>query len=342
MKADEKPSRAVRIVVSMGDPYGIGPEICQKMAADTRWRAETGAAVTVVGSLECLRRAARICGTESRMQRAGEPVTATSAIGVIETGVPVEYDDGPAGPVETGGKAGISYIERAFREVEAGRADALVTCPISKEALSAAGSGCPGHTEMLGSLSGCEDRPVMMMAGKSLRIAFVTTHMALADLPGAINTEKVIYTARVFVKALRRYFDVENVKTALCALNPHAGDGGRFGREEIDILRPAIDALRGEGIDIEGPLPADTVFYKASRGRYNGVVALYHDQGMIPVKMQGPSEVVNITLGLPLIRTSPAHGTAYDIAGKGVANPESLKEAIRMAVRMAGRDGLKG
>ncbi len=338
MSPPESSSQPARIVVSMGDPCGIGPELCYKLVADREWRARLGAAMTIVGSRDVLLRAARRCGMGSDPGYARGQVTGGGQVGVIDPEVFDPALAGAAGPGAAGGGASVAYIERAFSEIVAGRADALVTCPVSKQALDAAGCPHPGHTEMLGELAGGDCNPVMMMTSKRLRVAFVTTHLPFRELAGVLSREKVVDTVRIFADALDRYFAVRPVKMALCALNPHAGDGGRFGDEEERILVPALESLAEQGIGAEGPVPADSVFYKALEGRYNGVVALYHDQGMIPVKMHGPGTVVNVTIGLPIIRASPAHGTAYDIAGKGIADPESLKNAVCTAVAMAERD----
>lgn len=333
MNRTEKPERPARIVVSMGDPCGVGPELCLKAAADIRWRERLGAAITVAGSIQVLDAFASRCGLENHFKTVHEPASEPGSVSVIETDS-LKGAAAPPGPGPVSGEASIGYIERGVSEVLSGRADAIVTCPISKQALSEAGCPDPGHTEMLGRLSGSGSEPVMMMQSRRLRVAFVTTHLALRDLPGAVTAEKVEHTVKVFADALERYFSGNSGKIAVCALNPHAGDGGRFGTEEQDVLAPALDRLREQGLDIEGPLPADSLFYKALESRYRGVTALYHDQGMIPVKIDGPAEAVNITIGLPLIRTSPAHGTAFDIAGRGVADPASFKNAVSTAAMM--------
>ncbi len=328
--------KTVRIVLSMGDPAGIGPELCLKLAEDYAWRETTGAAITIVGSECVLNQAAQSCGIDCHLKSVSKPVLHPGSVALIDG---AEESGGGAcaapGPTKAGGEASVKYIRNAASNVLAGNAEALVTCPVNKKALSLAGCGYPGHTELLGELAGAENEPVMMMTGSNLRVAFVTTHMAIKDLPQAITTEKVVYTTKVFSAALRKYFDTAFEKIALCAFNPHAGDGGRFGDEEKKVLAPALKQLRKSGINIMGPLPADTLFYKALKNEYNGVVALYHDQGMIPVKMPGTGGIVNVTIGLPLIRTSPAHGTAYDIAGKGIADAESLKNAVITAADMA-------
>ncbi len=323
------------IIVTMGDPLGIGPELCLKILNDKKWVGNSGAAITICGSLRLLDELASSKDIKIKPECVKTPVSEKGRIAVLDMDV---IDPGPvkepAVPTPEGGKASVKFIERAVREVMSGRADAIATGPISKEALKLAGCKHPGHTEMLGELCGAHRRPVMMMLSDPLRVAFVTTHLAVKNIPGSLTTGKIFHAARTFAEALEKYFGKNSQDIALCALNPHAGDGGRFGDEERMILKPAIDKLHQSGIGIQGPLPADTLFYKAAQGMYSGVVAIYHDQGMIPVKMLGLGKAVNVTLGLPLIRTSPAHGTAYDIAGQYKADPESMKNAIRTALNM--------
>ncbi len=320
MNGPGEQKRLVRLVISMGDPCGIGPEVCLRALASEEIAPDT--ALTAVGSLRVLEETARRIGAEPP----GEAAV-------------LDLDNFPKAmlsehrPTAEGGEASLEYIERAVQEVMAGRADAVVTCPISKEAIGAAGSPYAGHTELLGALTGAE-RPVMLLLKGALRVALATTHLALRDVPEALTVEGIAHTGKVLGDALGRYFAVAHPRIAVCALNPHAGDGGRFGDEEERIIAPASAQIRENGFAVSGPLPADTLFAKALADRFDGVVAMYHDQGMIPVKLSGLAEVVNVTLGLPIVRTSPGHGTAYDIAGRGVAEESSTVEAIRTAAAM--------
>jgi 4-hydroxythreonine-4-phosphate dehydrogenase len=214
-----------------------------------------------------------------------------------------------------------------------GGADGMATAPISKEAMNKAGHRYPGHTELLAALAGAE-RVVMMLAGSRLRVSLVTIHEALADVPPLVTYERVLETIRITHRDVNRYF-VRNPRIAVLALNPHCGEGGMFGDEETRIIAPAIRAACMEGIDAVGPLSADTLFHFAAQGEYDVVVCMYHDQGLIPLKLLHFDDGVNVTLGLPIIRTSVDHGTAYDLAGTGRASAESMKAAIRMAANMA-------
>jgi len=304
----------------MGDPCGIGPEVCVK--ALTGGRAPAGAVATVVGSRRVLDFAARLAGTV--------PLAEAAVLDMDNFPLERLADRRPSAE---SGRASLDYIERAVAEVRAGRADALVTGPISKEAIGAAGSPYPGHTEMLAVLAG-SGRPVMTLLSGELRVAFATTHLALREVPRVLTVEAIAHAGKVLGDALRRYFCVSAPRLAVCALNPHASDGGRFGDEEARLIAPAVSLIRQAGLDVSGPLPSDTLFAKARAGDYDGVVALYHDQGMIPIKLSGVGGVVNVTLGLPLVRTSVGHGTAYDIAGTGRADERSMLEAIRTAAAM--------
>jgi 4-hydroxythreonine-4-phosphate dehydrogenase len=294
----------LRVLITMGDPGGVGPELCARLLSGLPPAPDVGLAV----------------------------VGARSVLGPVQ-GEVIDLDNVPPeargvhAPTAAGGRASIEYIEWAVREAMAGRADAVVTCPISKEAIGAAGSPHAGHTEMLGALTGSA-RPVMLLVRGSLRVAFVTTHAALRDVPERLTSDGIVLTASTLAGALRTDFGVADPRLAVCALNPHAGDGGRFGDEEARIIRPAVETLRQEGIEASGPHPSDTLFERALAGAWDGVIAMYHDQGMIPIKLGGLGEVVNVTLGLPIVRTSPGHGTAYDIAGTGAADAASLLAAV--------------
>jgi 4-hydroxythreonine-4-phosphate dehydrogenase len=225
----------------------------------------------------------------------------------------------------------------AVADVRAGRAAAVVTNPISKEALYRTGFRHPGHTEFLAELSGIEDDPVMLLAGPQLRVVPVTIHLPLREVVEKLSAPAIVHAARVTHAALVRDFGVATPVIAVAGLNPHAGEGGALGREDIEIVTPAVAALRREGIDARGPLAADTMFHAAARLGYDAALCMYHDQALIPVKTLDFDAAVNVTLGLPFIRTSPDHGTAFDIAGSGLARPDSLIAALKLAAEMAAR-----
>jgi 4-hydroxythreonine-4-phosphate dehydrogenase len=229
----------------------------------------------------------------------------------------------------------IRSIERAIGFAISGAASAIATPPISKKALyDGANFPYPGHTEFLAALGGV-DRSVMMLASDELRVVPVTIHIQLAQVPAALTSELIVDTGRIVAAALRRDFGLNTPRLAVAGLNPHAGEKGAMGREDIEVVAPAVERLRAEGVDVVGPLPADTMFHAAARARYDAALCMYHDQALIPIKTLAFDKGVNVTLGLPFIRTSPDHGVAYDIAGQGKADPTSMIEAIKLAARLA-------
>jgi 4-hydroxythreonine-4-phosphate dehydrogenase len=244
---------------------------------------------------------------------------------------------GPGRPDPADAPLVIRAIETAVADVRAGRAAAIVTNPINKDALYRAGFRHPGHTEFLAELAGIRDAPVMMLAGPQLRVVPVTIHLALREAVEKLSAPAIVHAARVTHTALVRDFGVATPVIAIAGLNPHAGEGGALGREDIEIVAPAIAALRQEGIDARGPLAADTMFHAAARRGYDAALCMYHDQALIPVKTLDFDAAVNVTLGLPFVRTSPDHGTAFDIAGSGSARPDSLMAALKLAATMAER-----
>lgn len=267
------------------------------------------------------------------------------AAGTFDSALPVAPLAAAMSPVpgraDASNAAGtIEAIERGVADVMGGRSAGLVTAPISKKPLYDAGFLFPGHTEFLGHLAqvhtGRPARAVMMLAGPLLRTVPLTVHIPLTAVAQSIDRGLILDTAETVLRELRSRFAIASPRLAVAGLNPHAGEGGAMGREEIEIIAPAIDALRARGHLVTGPLPADTMFHEAARRGYDAVLCMYHDQALIPVKTIGFDDTVNVTLGLPFIRTSPDHGTAYDIAGTGRARPESLIAAIRMAASMAG------
>ncbi|KMO31668.1 4-hydroxythreonine-4-phosphate dehydrogenase [Methylobacterium variabile] len=324
------------VAITMGDASGIGPEIIMKALA----LPEVAALCRplVVGDAERLREAGRIVGSGLSVRSIASPEEAVHADGQVECVdlrlIPPGHPFGRVSPVS--GEAAFRYIERAVQIVQAGHAAAICTAPLSKEALHAAGHRYPGHTELLAELTGTPEVSMMLVSPK-LRVIHVTTHIGLIDAieriePGLV--ERVIGRAHdTLVKA-----GIDDPRIGVCGINPHAGENGLFGRgEEGEKIAPAVEACRARGWRVEGPLPADTLFFLAGRGDYDIVVAMYHDQGHGPIKVLGLESGVNITVGLPVIRTSVDHGTAFDIAGKGIADAGSLVEALRQAVDLAPR-----
>ena len=307
-----------RLVVSAGDPAGIGPEVTVRALA--RPEVASVADVAVAGDPAQLRRTAAELGLPApeRIEAAG------SADGVR-----------PGELSATGGAAAAAAVRHAVERIQAGAYDALVTAPINKEALRLAGHGWPGHTEMLAELTGAAEVR-MLLVTERLRVVHVTTHRSLRSAIDAATRERVRRTIELGAEGARR-LGVERPRVAVAGLNPHAGEGGLFGEEDLREIAPAVEDARGAGIDASGPWPADTLFWRASRGEFDVVVAMYHDQGHIAVKLGGFDEGVNVTLGLPFPRTSVDHGTAFDIAGRGVARWQSMAAAIRTAIRLVER-----
>jgi len=324
------------IAITMGDPCGVGPEIIVK--ALTHPDCAAGCVPVVIGDPGALQRALTTCGSplkiveiatleQARQVATGQiPLLPLSKLAAID----LQYGQ----PTIASGDAVFSYICAAARFCLDGQVAAMVTAPINKEAMHRAGHDYPGHTELLAELCGT-DNFVMMLAGDVLRVSLVTIHEALQDVPRLVTFEQVLKTIRITAVGVARLTGTQAPKLAVLALNPHCGEGGKFGAQETEVVAPAIQAARREGIDAIGPLSADTLFHFAQQGAYDGVVAMYHDQGLIPLKMLHFDDGVNITLGLPIIRTSVDHGTAYDLAGTGRASERSMLAAIRMAVQMA-------
>lgn len=324
------------IVITMGDPSGIGPEIIMKALAKPD--IHKICKPVVVGDARRLEKAGKIVGSTLKIQAIDtveEAKFSTDTVNCID--LKLVPDDHPFGVVSPlSGEAAYRYIERAAEIVSSGKAQAICTAPISKEALHDAGHKFPGHTELLAHLTNTPEVSMMLVSPK-LRVIHVTTHIGLIDAIAKIEpglVERVITRGHdVLIKR-----GIENPKIAVCAINPHAGENGLFGYgEEEEKIVPAIKNCQAKGWNVVGPLPGDTLFYLAGRGDYDMVVAMYHDQGHIPVKVLGLEEGVNITVGLPVIRTSVDHGTAFDIAGTGVADERSLVEALRQAVDLAPR-----
>ncbi|MEL6184370.1 MAG: 4-hydroxythreonine-4-phosphate dehydrogenase PdxA, partial [Myxococcota bacterium] len=294
--------------------------------------------MVVFGDVEVLRRAAREAAPGVTVVEVSSASAAFQEHRSRELPVvPVSSIDDAAfdwgHPVDASDRAQVQYIRGAFDAVSNGDADALVTAPVNKVSMRRAGVDFPGHTEMLAELSRAGP-PVMMLAGPTLKVVPLTTHVPLAEVAALIDEEKVGHGIRVTHDAFRRYFGPSSPRIAVAGLNPHAGDGGLFGDEEDRVIRPAIEKARAQGIEVDGPLPGDSVFHRAKTGEYDVVIGMYHDQALIPLKLLDFDHAVNVTLGLPIIRTSVDHGTAYDIAGRGVAAASSMIAALRLAGRM--------
>ena len=327
------------LALSLGDPAGIGPEIVVKAWAALR---ETGPAFLVVGDHDTLASASTQGGAV--LQRISAP---HEAAGVFRHRIPVL--DVPLQTPVVAGKPSPAYASAVIRWIEtgaglalSGAVSGLVTAPIAKAPLYDAGFGFPGHTEFLAELTAGAAYagprgPVMMLAAPGLRTVLATIHLPLSKVPGALNAQRIVDVGRITAHALRQDFGIEFPRLAMCALNPHAGEGGALGREEIDILAPAATELRRLGVDCSDPRPADTMFHEEARRGYDAALCMYHDQALIPLKSLDFWGGVNITLGLPIVRTSPDHGVGYDIAGRGHGRADSLVAAIRAAAEIAVR-----
>ncbi len=323
----------------MGDPAGVGAEVILKAAAS--WAGRAGAPrLLVIGDLGAMRAAAQTLkdvphptrwSTGQRVDPVGDTLC------VLEASRLGRRSLTPGRPTVEGADAAFRYIQTGAQMALAGEAAALVTAPISKQWLNRAGHQFPGHSELLAQIAGVR-RWRMMFAGRRLKLALVTVHIGLAQVPRALSTRKVLDTIELLAAHLRIDAGIANPRLAVLGVNPHAGENGLFGREESDIIAPAIEAARRSGIQAYGPLPPDTAFIRSGgRFPFDAAVAMYHDQGLIAVKTLDFDSAVNVTLGLPFIRTSPDHGTAYDIAGRGIARAQSMRAAIAFAHSAARR-----
>jgi len=331
-------SLAPPLALTLGEPAGIGPDIT--IAAWHR-RAEL--------DLPPFYLIAEPAYLAARAERLGvalalRTVAPREAAATFATAMPVVALDHaisapPGHPDETSAPAAIAAIRRAVADVLAGEASAVVTNPVAKNVLYRSGFAEPGHTEFLARLAaeatGHSAHPVMMLWSPELAVVPVTIHLPLAEVPGRLDRELIVTTGRIVDRDLRERFGIARPRLAVAGLNPHAGEDGALGAEDIAVVRPAVELLRQEGIDARGPLPADTMFHDAARASYDVALAMYHDQALIPIKTLAFDHAVNVTLGLPFVRTSPDHGTAFDIAGTGTADPSSLIAAIRLAARLA-------
>lgn len=325
---DRRRGAELPIALSCGEPAGIGPEI----AVAARRALGAGLPFFWIGDPAHLPPGAAF----AEIARPAEAV-AVEADRLPVLPMPFPAPARPGRPAPENAPAVIEAIARAVRLVQAGEAAALTTAPICKAALKrGAGFAFPGHTEYLAALAGGAD-VVMMLACEALRVVPATVHLPLAEVPAALTADRLERVIRITHAALIRDFGLPRPRLAVAGLNPHAGEGGTMGAEEGRIIAPLVEQLRAEGLDLAGPLPADTMFHAAARRRYDAAIAMYHDQALIPVKTLDFAGAVNVTLGLPFVRTSPDHGTAFDIAGQGRADPSSLIAALRMARQMAGR-----
>jgi 4-hydroxythreonine-4-phosphate dehydrogenase len=322
-----------KILITMGDPGGVGPEIViQALSAPGIGKY---CIPIVVGNTLIMSKALGLLGNPRKIREITSPDEAESSgkllhiINVTHTGLPSLPQNKPTA---AGGEACVSYIKKAVLLVVRKQADGIVTAPISKEALKMAGFPWPGHTEMLSELSGTRQY-AMMLIGGPLRVILVTIHTALKNVPHLITMQRVLSVLRLAKKACNM-LKIRTPKIGVAGLNPHAGEAGIFGEEEITQIVPAVRKANREGIPVSGPYPPDTIFHKAYQGEIDIVVCMYHDQGLIPLKMIAFDKGVNVTVGLPFVRTSPDHGTAYDIAWKGMANPSSVIEAIKLAAKL--------
>jgi len=332
-------NKKLPLVVSMGEPAGIGPDIIL-----LSWIKRVALSLPffyVIGNKACLQERARQLGLDVSIETINHSEQVSdvfsNALPVME-GVPLDLVvAGEINPAHGGFV--IDAIKSGVQAIHNHEASGLVTAPIHKGALYDVGFSFPGHTEYLAALSseiyGLEVHPVMMLACDRLRVVPVTIHVALSDVPGLLTQELIVRTVGVVARDLSKRWRLESPRIILTGLNPHAGEDGAMGREEIDVIEPAIEILKRQGLDVTGPYPGDTCFHEKARAGYDCAVCMYHDQALIPVKTLGFDEGVNITLGLPFIRTSPDHGTALAIAGKGTSDPSSFIEAVRTAQIMA-------
>lgn len=309
-----------KIAITIGDPAGIGPEVVLKAVISHEIAGLCKP--IIIGDIAVV---------EEAIEKLNIPVNLNN-FKIINTGEIKSRNFQKCKPAAESGRACVSYIKKAVELVLNKEVDAIVTAPISKESLKMAGFKWPGHTEMLAEFTNTKDYAMMFYSDK-LKLILVTIHTALRNVPDLIKKEKVLKTIMLAKKACDM-MGIENSRIAVAGLNPHAGEAGIFGDEEVKEIIPAINEAQTSGIFTSGPYPADTLFHKAYNGEFDIIVCMYHDQGLIPLKMIAFDKAVNVTIGLPIIRTSPDHGTAYDIAWKGIANPSSMIEAIKLAVKL--------
>jgi 4-hydroxythreonine-4-phosphate dehydrogenase len=329
------PLAAAPLAVTLGDPAGVGPEIVAAAWASLR---TSGPCFLAVGDARTLAKAGAAVAPIADAAESSDRFA--DALPVLD--LPLSEPPVPGRPSPQAAPFVVRWIEAAVQLALDGAAAGVVTAPIAKATLYDSGFAYPGHTEFIGELTRAAPMagargPVMMLAAGNLRAALVTVHEPLARVPALVTQDRIVAAGIVLAEALRRDFGIAEPRIAVAGLNPHAGESGALGREEIEVVGPAVETLQRRGIGARGPLPADSLFHEAARTTYDAVLCLYHDQALIPVKMLDFWGGVNLTLGLPIVRTSPDHGTAFDIAGKGLARPDSLVAAIRMAAAIAAR-----
>jgi 4-hydroxythreonine-4-phosphate dehydrogenase len=329
------------IALTLGEPAGIGPDLTIAL-----WRRRFELDLPsfyVIADLAFLARRAKLIGTPialSPCEAREAGAMFASALPVVDAGTAVTAQ--PGRPDATSAPAAIASIRLGVRHVLTGAASAIVTNPVAKNVLYRSGFTEPGHTEYLARLAteatGAPVRPVMMLWSPELAVVPVTIHLPLAKVPGALNTDLIVETGRITARDLADRFRIPDPRLAIAGLNPHAGEEGAMGAEDREIVRPAVERLAALGIAARGPLPADTMFHPGARATYDAALCMYHDQALIPIKTLAFDHAVNVTLGLPFVRTSPDHGTAFDIAGTGRADPSSLIAALRLAAKLAARE----
>jgi 4-hydroxythreonine-4-phosphate dehydrogenase len=325
------------LALTLGEPAGIGPDIAIKA-----WLRRNDAKLPpfyLLGDRDFLLARAKTLGLSIKLCECdadGAAATFASALPVVSTGHAATAQ--PGRPDASSAEAALSSIRKAVADVQAGRAAAVVTNPIAKSVLYNAGFRHPGHTEYLAELAATNGRapqPVMMLWSPTLAVVPVTIHLSLREAIAMLSIDLIVSTTRIAAAAMKSRFELAHPRVVLSGLNPHAGEDGTLGIEDQTIVAPAVEILRADGLDVRGPLPADTMFHEAARKTYDCAICMYHDQALIPVKTLAFDDAVNVTLGLPFVRTSPDHGTAFDIAGTGRANPASLIAALHLAARMA-------
>ena len=318
--------------ITIGDPAGIGPEVIAK--ALNHSQVYQTCCPVVIGDVQVMQRIVNKLGMGLLVQQVLNPSEAKYIHGRIDA---IQVADAPPDPIEFGklsaaaGKVGVEAVKLAVRLAQQNQIVAIVTAPLNKEAIALAGYHYPGHTEILGELTG--KRAAMLLVTQQLRVVHVSTHVSLRQAIGLISPERVLETIQLAQRAASD-LGIPNPRIAVAGLNPHAGEGGRFGDEEVESIQPAIKAAQQAGLKVYGPVSADTLYWRASHGEFDIVVAMYHDQGHIPVKLTGFDDGINVTIGLPIIRTSVDHGTAFDIAGRGIARENSMLQAIRVALQL--------
>lgn len=325
------------VAITMGDPAGIGPEVIVKALAQPEIYAECRP--LVVGDAGCLARESQRLGLPLTVRPVRAVAEALFQPGIVDVYQATDLDLSQILPGRVDARAGaaaVQAVQVATRLALAGAVQAICTAPLNKEAMHLAGYPYPGHTEMLGALTGAREYTMLLVADR-LRVVHVSTHVSLRQAIERVKKDRVLRTIRLAHQAATEYLGIAEPHIGVAGLNPHAGESRLFGDEDADEIAPAVAAAQAEGLRVSGPWPGDTLFPRAARGEFDIVVAMYHDQGHIPVKMLGFDRGVNVTIGLPIIRTSVDHGTAFDIAGQGRASPTSLIEAIRMAAQIARR-----